>query len=136
MYMYMLSCMYYMYILLSVYRCDAARLVICRHAVPHVNRGCLVGITFAPSRAMQVLCTCICTCKWMCSIMQNMYTCMLHPADDGQQARNSCTGLRFFFSGVTHFLLSCTVRTCTCTCTFGPWYIHVHCIYYRVLSKV
>ena len=24
---------------------------------------------------------------------------MLHPADDGQQARNSCTGLRFFSLG-------------------------------------
>ena len=32
---------------------------------------------------------------------------MLHPADDGQQARNSCTGLQIFFSGVTHSFCSC-----------------------------
>ena len=30
---------------------------------------------------------------------------MLHPADDGQQARNSVA--LFFLSGVTHTLLSC-----------------------------
>ena len=34
---------------------------------------------------------------------------MLHPADDGQQARNSCIyRVVHFFSGVTHSFCSCT----------------------------
>ena len=51
---------------------------------------------------------------------------VLHPADAGQQARNSCTGLHIFFSGVTHtfcyhmhvhvlsLVLVTYVHTCTC----------------------
>ena len=50
---------------------------------------------------------------------------MLHPADDGQQAGNSCTGLCIFFSGVTdvHCIYSVHEQhTCTLTTYM---YMHV-----------
>ena len=46
---------------------------------------------------------------------------MLHPADDGQQARNSVVQGCTFFSGVTHTLLSYTcIYMYTCTCCVLP----------------
>ena len=45
---------------------------------------------------------------------------MLHPADEGQQARNSCTGLRIFSLG-SHTLLFMYMNTTIClhTAIFG-----------------
>ena len=41
---------------------------------------------------------------------------MLHPADDGQQARNSCTGLPFFFLWGHTF----------CYHVYNMYMVHVH----------